>query len=139
MGQKNENAEAPSAEQNQEVAVATLFGAPVTKGVTMVCGDYVAKDTEQMKNLIRAHVRAKIARQFNIAEISGLTTVSGKAFFNNVRTVLKLPAVKVKENGEFAETVPDYIKRVKPNLELWLRQSFSNANITVADFAELAK
>lgn len=126
-----------AAENKQGLVVATLFGAPLKKDVVVTCGDYIAKDTEQMKNLIRAYTRAKIARQFNIAEISGLTTVTGKAFFNNARTVLKLPAVKTRQDGSFAESIPEYIKRVKPNLELWLVQSFNNASITVKDFDDL--
>lgn len=81
---------------------------------------------------IKGYIRTKVLKQFNVAEVEKTQITGGKLYFNNGnRTALKLPAVKLKPNGEFAEDMDVYYNRVKPEITKWLLQSSQNASITM--------
>jgi hypothetical protein len=92
----------------------------------------VLSETEQDKEqAIKKYVLNKLLRQFNVVEVEKVMVSGGKLYFNNNRTALKLPAVKEKPNGEWAETLQQYTERVLPEINKWLARSVQTSSITM--------
>jgi len=105
--------------------------APLTKNVKVIrVGDVASFDAEEQKQMIRTHIRAKVLKQFNIAEVGNFEIPSGGLFMNEIRTNMKLPKVHRKADGGFAENLEQYYERAKPFIRVWLLESTHNANVT---------
>lgn len=103
----------------------------VTDGIVVECNDIVSSTQEEKVTTIRQYIRSKILRMFNVSEVNKTMVQNGKMYFNNNRTSMKLPKVKITENGNFAESLEQYYERAKPYIKVWLQQSLQNSGITV--------
>lgn len=98
----------------------------------------VATTEEEMVTAIRQYIRNKVLNQFGVVEVAKNTVTGGKLYLNGNRTGLKLPKVEVRANGSWAETLPQYYNRIKPELEKWLLQSMQNSTITMEMVGNIA-
>lgn len=108
--------------ENRQVAVydPSLYIKPVQGQLSV--GDVVADTDEEKAELIRSVVRNKIMRQYGVIEMNGVAVTNKDLMLNNVKKGLKLPAVKTKADGNYAETPEEFFTRIKPTLKTWLLQ-----------------
>lgn len=130
----NPPATLPPAPPTGEVAVVApkKLSVGFTEQIKTVEFNGVVSDTQQDKEqAIRKYILNKLLRQFNVIEVEKVMVSGGKLYFNNNRTALKLPPVKEKTNGEWAETLQDYTARVLPDINKWLARSVQTSSITM--------
>jgi hypothetical protein len=124
----------PPAPPTGEVAVVApkKLSVGFTEKIKTVEFNGVVSDTEQDKEqAIRKYILNKLLRQFNVIEVEKVMVSGGKLYFNNNRTALKLPPVKEKANGEWAETLQEYTARVLPDINKWIARSVQTSSITM--------
>ena len=98
---------------------------------TVEFNSIVSETVEDKEQAVKQYVRNKLLRQFNVVEVQKNMVSGGKLYLNGNRTALKLPPVKEKANGEWAETLQQYTERVLPDINKWIARSVQTSNITM--------
>jgi hypothetical protein len=131
-GNSNSMLPAPPPEGEMAVPAPKKLSVGFTEKIKTVEFNGVVSETEQDKEqAIRKYILNKLLRQFNVIEVEKVMVSGGKLYFNNNRTALKLPPVKEKTNGEWAETLQDYTARVLPDINKWIARSVQTSSITM--------
>ena len=108
------------------------------EGIKLESNDVEATETADQILMIRQHIRSKVLKQFNVAEIAKTPINNGRLYFNGNRNSMKLPKVTTDENGNFTESLQVYFDRVKPLIGIWLKQSIQNSAITTEQVVALS-
>lgn len=115
------------------VAVYSPLQITLAAAVLVAFNGVVSETPAQQIEHIKTYVRNCVLKMFGVSEFYGSKTAIGTGItFNNVKTKLKLPAVKELATGGFAEDLPTYYNRVKPELYKWLQKATQNSAITAA-------
>lgn len=115
-----------------------MLAAIMTNLPKLEFGEVEATEQAEQIKMVQSFLRNKILRQFNISEVAKTPVIGGGILFNGNATRLKLPKVKMNEEGEFLETLPEYYERCKPEISRWLRQSMQNSRVTIENVLEIA-
>jgi len=129
----------PQAPTGSAVIVANVLNLNLPENVrTTEIGGIVADNADSQRQQIRGYIRSRVLKQYDIVEAFKVAVNAGKFAVNDLVTALKLPKVKIDESGMFAEDLMTYYTRCIPAINLWLRKSFYNANITAENIGAIA-
>lgn len=100
-------------------------------------GEVLVTDPKEVIDALRGHIRSAVLKQFGIQSINKTVVSTAPLGFNenNVQTRLKLPKPTQRLNGDWAENLEAYWKRVMPVVQQWLRNSIHNSTVS-ADFVK---
>lgn len=105
---------------------------------TITVGNKTYQTMEEKIGAIRNFLRGKILRQFDIVSMNNVKTSTEPLSFNGqmVQTKIKLPKPLTNPAGVYCETLEEYVKRVTPDIKVWMAKAGYNS---LAQEAALSK